>query len=431
MLDAAQRSKAALNFVVRLHGKSPESLLLKIADLHYNGTSSVSVMNDEVSVEALLKRGIERSDALDYAITGCVDMCAPGKTGGEGFSALLLCRILDMTLRNGDSRTLVGTIRNAGPRTGDPDSFSGFGELLNAFTAQASFQIRKIVKAAAIRDRLYAENLPAPHISAFMHGCLRSKRDVTRGGAVYDCEGILFMNSIANTVDSLYVIKKLIFEARLFTFRDLIHALDNNYTGYEHMHRVISELEGKWGNGNPESDEIARTVTTRLFEETYKYRSYKGGFFAPFINSMTAQTYDGRISMATPDGRKAARPYAASCNPYNVDRNGPTGVLRSVAAIDFSHVMGCAVNIRMHPSAIGRSQETRRKWISLIGAYFGMGGEQLQPTVVSTEVLRAARETPELYRDVIVKVGGYSAYFTDLGHEIQNEIIERSEHRMV
>lgn len=124
-------------------------------------------------------------------------------------------------------------------------------------------------------------------------------------------------------------------------------------------------------------------------------------------------------------------PFAASCNPYNVDRHGPTGVLRSVSALDFSEVMGCAVNIRMHPSGIGKTEEARRKWMWLIKSYFELGGAQLQPTVVSTEMLRAAQAEPEDYGDVIVKVGGYSAYFTDLGHEIQEEIISRSEHRSI
>ena len=428
MLEAAGDSKAALNFMVRLHKDSPAELFLKLAELHHQGNSSISVMNDEVSIGALEKRGLSHEDAVGYAITGCVDMVAPGKTGGEAFSALLLSRILDITLRNGDSQTPIGTIEGTGLKTGDPDSFTSFDQLIDAYIEQTAFQIQKIVKASHIRDRLYAEHLPAPYISAFMGGCLESRRDVTSGGAVYDLEGILFMNSIANVVDSLFVIKKLIFEQKRFTFKDLLNAIDKNFVGYENIHQWINDVDGKWGNGNPESDAIAHRVTKRIFEETFLYRTYKGGFYAPFINSMTTHTYDGRISIATPDGRKAAKPYAASCGPYNVEKCGITGVLRSVAAIDFSNVMGCAVNIRLHPSSIGQTEDTRNKWIALLKTYFQMGGEQLQPTVVSTEVLKAAQKDRENYRNVIVKVGGYSAYFVDLGYEIQNEIIARTEH---
>ncbi|HOX28625.1 MAG TPA: pyruvate formate lyase family protein, partial [bacterium] len=428
IIDSARSSRASLNFVVRLHPGSPEKLFLKIADIYYNGVSSISIMNDAVGVEAMKKRGFSEEDARDYAITGCVDMVAPGRTGGEAFSSLLLCRILDITLRNGDSKTPIGTIKNTGLKTGEPESFRTFDELINAFSRQASFAMEKLAEATRVRDRLYERLLPAPYISAFMQGCVEKGKDVTSGGAEYDFEGVLVMNSIANTVDSLYVIKKLIYERKLFTFRELLLAVDNNFKGFEHIRRAVLSVEGKWGNGNAESDEIARRITDGIFKETYKHRTHKGGFFAPFINSMTAHTIDGRVSIATPDGRCAGRPFAASCNPYNVERNGPTGVLRSVAAIDFSHVLGCAVNIRFHKSAIGETELTRKKWISLVKTYFELGGEQLQPTVVSPEILIAARKDPENYRDVIVKVGGYSAYFTELGSEIQNEIIDRSVH---
>jgi formate C-acetyltransferase len=429
MLDAAAESKAALNFAVRIHKDSPKELMLKVAELQSKGNSSISIMNDEIAIKALEKHGFSHEDALDYAITGCVDMCAPGKTGGEAFSSILLCRTLDMALRNGDAQVVICLVKDAGLKTGDPDDFKTFDEFLDAFCAQAALQIENIAKASFIRDRVHAENMPVPLISAFIEGCLEKRKDVTQGGAIYDLEGILFMNSIANLVDSLYVMKKLVYEQRCFTVKKLLEAIDSNYVGFEDMHRQILGLEGKWGNGNPESDSLAREVMSRLFEETYKYQTMKGGLFAPFINSMTAHTYDGRIFIATPDGRKAAKPFAASCNPYNVDAKGPTGVLKSVAALDYSHVLGCAVNIRMHPSGIGDTDEIRKKWISLIDTYFKMGGEQIQPTVVSTEVLRAAQKDPDAYQDVIVKVGGYSAYFVDLGYEIQEEIISRSEHR--
>ncbi len=428
ILEAAHRSKTALNIVVRIHRDSPRELILKVADLHYNGTSSISLMNDEISVAAMKKRGFSDPDSNDYAITGCVDMCAPGKTGGIGFSALLMARTLDMTLRNGNGKTLVGTVCDVGLKTGYPDTFSSFDEFFGAYVSQAKNMTKLIFDATHIRDRLYAEELPAPYISLFIRGCLEKKRDVTMGGAIYDLEGILFMNSIANVVDSLYVIKKLVFEERAFDFGTLISAIDNNFIGYEDIHRMIKALDGKWGNANPESDAIAHDLTKELFQDTYRYRTLKGGPYAPFINSMTSHTFDGRVSLATPDGRRAATPYAASCNPYNVDSRGLTGVLRSVAALDFTDVLGCAVNVRLHPSAIGESDEAREKYSSLIKTYFKLGGEQLQPTVASTEVLRLAQAQPENYSDLIVKVGGYSAYFVDLGREIQDEIISRSEH---
>jgi pyruvate-formate lyase len=432
ILDAADRSRASLNFVVRVHPKSPQELLLKVAELHSKGLSSVSIMNDEICIQTLRKRGFTQEDANNYGITGCVDMVAPGKTGGEGFSSMLMCSVLDLALRNGNTRTPMGILKNVGLKTGEPEDFKNFEQVLDAFFKQSDLMLDIIVKGAKIRDQLYAEKAPAPHISAFMQGPLESKKDITLGGAIYNVEGILYMCSIANTIDSLYVIKKLVFEQQKFTLRQLMDAVDHNYShGYEWVREEVMKLKGKWGNGNPESDELAHTVTTYLFEQTYKYRTFKDGFFAPFINSMTTHTYSGRISIATPDGRYAGKPFAASCNPYNVEENGPTGVLRSVAALDYSHVMGCAVNIRMHPSGIGKTVESRRKWMSLIQTYFKLGGEQLQPTVVSTKMLRDAQKNPDQYQGLIIKVGGYSAYFVDLGKEIQDEIISRTEHERI
>ena len=432
ILEAADRSKASLNFAVRFHDKSPEELYMKVTEIQYNGYSSISILNDNVCIEALKNRGISEQDANAYSITGCVDMCSPGKTGGISFSALLLCRTLDMTLRNGNCLTIGGLVKDVGLITGDPDDFKTFDEFLDAFYHQSDFVLNQIVKATTIRDRLFAKYFPAPYISAFMQGCFKRKKDVTQGGAFYEAEGILLMNSIANLVDSLFTIKKLIFDQKKFTFKELLKAIDHNFTnGHGHIHKLITGLEGKWGNGNLECDRLAREVTNHIFEETYKYKTYKGGVYAPFIISMTSHTYDGRIGLATPDGRLAGKPFAASCNPYNVEKNGPTGVLRSVAALDFQHVCGCAVNIRMHPSGIGKTEEARKKWIALLKTYFTLGGQQLQPTVVSTEVLKAAQKNPEPYRNIIVKVGGYSAYFTDLGKEIQDEVISRTEHKII
>ncbi|HOC92795.1 MAG TPA: pyruvate formate lyase family protein [bacterium] len=428
MLEAAERSKASLNFVVRLHPRSPEKLCRETANIHSRCVSSVSMMNDEICFAAMAKSGFSEEDANDYAITGCVDMAVAGRTGGEGFSSILLCRALDMALRNGDTKTAAGIVKGAGLRTGAPGSFKSFEQLLGAFFAQLDNEIVKIAAAARARDAVYARILPAPNISLFLKGTLDSMKDMTEGGADGGVEGVLLMSSVANVTDSLFTIKKLVFERGLFSLSRLIRAMDDNFKGHRRVRTAVLSLPGKWGNGNPESDDIARSVTNHIFGELKKHKTYKGGFLAPFINSMTAHTIDGRMSLATPDGRRAGMPFAASCNPYNVEKNGPTGVLKSIAAIDFTEVLGCAANIRLHPSAIGGSDETRDKWISLIKTYFRLGGEQLQPTVASAEMLRRAQKNPGAHRDIIVKVGGYSAYFTELGREIQNEIISRSEH---
>jgi len=427
-VEAAHRSRAVTNLSVRVHEKTPDALLLRVADSLHKGTSSYSLFSDEINIEAMQRRGFSEPDARDYAVMGCVETTCPGKTGSMSACALLLNRLLDLVLRNGDSAILAGTIHGEGLRTGDPDGFRSFDEFLDALQAQGAHFIRKIVDGCNLKDRLYEEHLPAPLISAFLDGCLRSGKDVTAGGAVYDLAGISMINSIANLVDSLLVIKKMVFEQRRIDFKTLREAVDSDFRGHEDLLRDIRQLPGKWGNGDPETDELAARVTKGLFEETYRYRNHKGGPFTVFAISMITHTLDGRLSVASPDGRRAASPYAASCNPYNVEKSGVTAALRSVAALPYEDMMGCAVNVKFHPSAIGESLEARQKWLALIRAYFRIGGSQIQPTVASARTLREAQSAPDRHRDLIVKVGGYSTYFVDLGREIQDEVIARTEH---
>ena len=427
-VEAAHRSKAITNLSVRVSPRTPESLLNEIAEYLGQGTSSYSLFNDEINIAAMEKRGFSGPDARDYAVMGCVEATCPGKTGSMSANALLLTRLLDMTLRNGDARTITGTIHKDGLPTGGPGDFSSFDELLAAFFRQGRHFIKKIVDASNLRDRVMAEQLPAPYISAFMDGCLQKRKDVTQGGGKYDLSGISMINSIANLTDALWVIKNLVFEEKAFTLKQLVDAVDDNFQGHEEIYRRIKKLKGKWGNGNPGCDRLAAEVMQELFSETYKYATYKGGPFVVYVISMITHTFDGRLSIASPDGRKAATPFAASCNPYNVERSGVTAALRSVAGLPFEDVMGCAVNMKFHPTALGADPATRAKWASLIRTYFKLGGSQLQPTCVSAETLRDAQQNPERHGDLIVKVGGYSTYFTDLGREIQQEIIDRTEH---
>jgi pyruvate-formate lyase len=427
ILEAAYHSKTVMNVAVRLHKQSPEALYMMISRLYYHKISNISVMNDDICIKALMNYGYTLEDARDYAVISCADICTAGKSGAQGVSSVLLCNILDTTLRNGSNNTLLGSIDNVGPKTGKPESFRTFEDFLDAFKSQTRYALQLVAKGAEIRDNVYARQLPAPFISAFTPDTLKSKKDVTAGGATYNTEYILLMNSIANVIDSLYVIKRLVYDRPHFSLEKLIQAIDNNFIGYEDMYRCINKLEGKWGNGEPDVDRFAGDISRFLFESINTFKNFRNGQFVPGIVSMTTHTIAGRLGIATPDGRKAARPYAASCSPYNVEKCGPTGVLRSVSALDLQYVLNCSVNIRFHSSAIGKNNEVRKKWISLLRTYFDLGGIQLQPTVASTDELRAAQREPEQYRDLIVKVGGYSVYFTELGRELQEEIISRTE----
>ncbi len=427
-LRAAHTSRAITNISLRVAPDTPDALLLTVAELLAQGTSSFSLFNDPLNRDAMERRGFAPEHALDYAVMGCVETTCPGRTGGMSANALLLARVLDVTLRNGDARTLAGPLRDEGLRTGELASFIDFEALVQAFLAQARHFVGRLVAGSNLRDRVFAGHLPAPHISAFTLGCVAKAADVTCGGGEYDLSGISMINSIANLTDSLYVIKKLVFEQRRVDLPTLLAAVDANFVGHADLEHAIRALPGKWGNGAAETDALAARLMGELSAMTTAHRSFKGGPFVTYAISMTTHTIDGRLSLASPDGRRAATPYAASANPANVERAGITGVLRSVAALPGAELMGCAVNARFHPSAIGHHPAARARWVALLRTYFELGGPQLQPTVASAEVLRAARRQPEAHRDLIVKVGGYSTYFVDLGAEIQDEIIARTEH---
>jgi formate C-acetyltransferase len=429
IVDAAYTSRAVTNINVRVHPGTPDELLDRVAHHLAGGASSYALVNDEVIIDAMVRRGFTLPDARDYAIMGCVEATCPGKTGSMSASALQLARVLDTTLRNGDAALLTGVLHGEGLRTGHPDSFGEFDDLVEAFLAQARHFIGGIVAGSNLRDELYAEVMPAPLISAFMDGCVTSGRDVTAGGATYDLSGISMINSVANVVDALHVIRSLVFEQQLCTLSELVTAIDDDFVGHEALLESIDALPGKWGNGDPSTDALAARVTGALFGEVVRHRSPKGAPFVVYAISMIVHTIDGRLSIASADGRRLGTPFAASCNPANVERSGVTGALRSVASLPNRDLMGCAVNLKLHTSAIGEQAATRAKWVALVRTYFALGGEQLQPTCVDADALRDAQRNPSDYRDLIVKVGGYSTYFVDLGVEIQEEIISRTEHR--
>jgi formate C-acetyltransferase len=429
VIEAAHGSKAVTNVNVRIHPGSPDHLLDRVAAHLGAGTSSFALVNDEVMVEAMQRRGFTEADARDYAIMGCVEATCPGRTGAMSANALQLTRLLDLTLRNGDAAVISGTLQGEGLRTGRVESFETFDDLLDAFMRQARHFISQIVAGSNLRDELHAELLPTPMISAFIQGCLANEADVTAGGATYDLSGISMINSIANVVDALHVIRTLVFDRRLLTLSELMAAVDADFVGHDRTLAAVQAVPGKWGNGDPSTDALAARITGELFAETYRHRSPKGAPFVAYAISMIVHTIDGRLSIASPDGRRLGTPFAASCNPANVESSGVTAALRSVAALPYEDMLGCAVNLKLHTSAIGESAASRAKWASLVRTYFRLGGQQLQPTCVDAASLRAAQHNPTEYRDLIVKVGGYSTYFVDLGIEIQDEIIARTEHR--
>jgi formate C-acetyltransferase len=304
-----------------------------------------------------------------------------------------------------------------------PDSFE---ELMTGFEKQLDHAIDEIVKGVNVVDREYTK-WPTPFISMTIEGCLETGRDITSGGALYDVSAVTF-TGLANATDSLMALKKAVYEEKWLSLEDLLDTMDRNYRGREGLRRKLLNRIPKFGNDHDEVDEIARRIMDMAFQKICGRSNIRGGRFSPAYVSLALHILFGQTLGATPDGRLAGTPICNSLSPVNgTERNGTTAVLNSITKIDTSRLStGAAVNLKFHPQIL-RSQEAKEKLAHLLRTFFAEGGPQLQVTLADAETLRDAMRQPDKYPDLLVKVGGYSALFTDLGDDIQEDIIARTE----
>jgi len=426
-MDACKNMKNLTNtFSIRVSSKSSDEWLEKIAEV-YSVTSGPAIFNDDVIIPALVNSGTSLEDARDYAVIGCVEPTSAGNTFGcTSGNDISLVGVLEMTLTNGMIRMLG---RRTGPQTGDPRKFSSFEQFMDAFKKQLQNSIDLIHQLVEIKDEVYAQNYPNPYISATLEGCVENAMDMTWGGAKYNFNSISG-RGLGTTVDSLAAIKKMVFDDKMVTMKELIDALENNFRGKkgEMLRQKLLHKAPKYGNDNDYVDDIAREVAGTFCDMVMAKKAWRGGPYRPSFFSYGMHVLDGNLLGATPNGRKAREPTSNSLSPSNgVEKNGPTAILKSCAKIDHTKIPnGCALNIKLLPTLL-RDQERRKKLASLIKAYFKLGGSEVQLNVVDTQTLREAQKHPEKYRDLVVRVSGYNAYFVDLGKAIQDDIIARQE----
>jgi len=425
ILQAFSNVKAMGNtFTIRLSEKNPPSFWRAALGV-YRRTSGAALYNDEQAVPALQACGYSLADARDYGIIGCVEPTSDGNTFGcTSGNDLSFVAALEMALLNGRLR-LMG--RRIGPATGDPRRFRTFEELLNAFKRQVAFMIGIVAKGANLKDAAYAELFPNPLVSATLHGCLERARDMTNGGADYRF-GSISARGLGTAADSLAAIKYFVYDRGVLTMDKLLNLLDRNFAGEETTRAILANKAPKYGEDDERADAVAREIVAFFCREVGAQRTIHGDRFRPGFFSYGMHVLDGMVLGATPDGRRAGEPISNSFSPTNrAGRQGPTAIFRSVAKIDHRPIAnGCALNIKLSP-AMFNGEEHLEKMIALVRGYFAMGGMEVSPNVVSNEQLRAAQARPDEYRDLVVRVSGYSAFFTDLGRPLQDEIISRTE----
>lgn len=456
---------------VRVWNGSPHEFLIKAAELTRTGIGLPAYYNDEVIIPALQNRGLSLEDAREYNIIGCVEPQKAGKTEGWHDAAFFnMCRPLELVFSNGmDKGEMVGI------PTGDVTQMKTFDEFFDAYKKQMEYCISLLVNADNAIDVAHAERCPLPFLSCMIDDCLKEGKSVQEGGAVCNFTGPQGFG-IANMADGLFAIRKLVYEDKKVSMKELKEALAWNYDKgldaqsagdmtemimkamqkagrnvdastaegllktfmgmkpgeqktqrFKEIHDMIDEVP-KFGNDIPEVDYFAREVAYTYTKPLQKYNNPRGGKFQAGLYPVSANVPLGGQTGATPDGRYAHTPVADGVSPSaGKDVKGPTAAATSVSRLDHFIVSnGTLFNQKFHPSALS-GREGLEKFVALIRGYFDQKGMHMQFNVVDRQTLLDAQEHPEKYKHLVVRVAGYSALFTTLSRSLQDDIIRRTE----
>jgi len=385
--------------------------------------------NDEVIIRSLVGRGIPLEDAREYGIIGCVEPTVPGKEwpcfGSTGsFGGVTLISVLNLCI-HGNVNIMTGA--EGWLPCKKLYEYESFEELKAEYERQVRYYVDFEQKIFQFFEVVYSEFFPCLSASVMMDGCMESGKDVTWGGAKYNALGVM-TNTFANTADSLMTIKKLCFDWKKVSLRELYDALCANWEGYENLRQMILNEVPHYGNDNDEVDELARWCSSVYADSLTSYVGPRNCAMAAGSLTLTANVMIGKMTPATPDGRRAGEPMADAISPrQGAAVNGPVSYVKSAAKLEhWKFSCGNQLNIRFDPRSV-EGDEGTRKLRELIEAYFKLGGLQLQFNVVATEELRKAQKDPIAYKDLIVRIAGFSTYFVHMTPDVQEDFINRSE----
>jgi trans-4-hydroxy-L-proline dehydratase len=411
--------------MVQISKKSPDRLLHRALKIIKTGYGQPSLFNTDAIIAEMLRQGKSIIDARNGGSSGCVETGAFGKESYILTGYFNLPKVLEITLHNGvDPRTG----KCIGIKSGEPSSFQTFDDFFEAFKKQLQYFIDIKIKGNVIIERLWAEYLPAPFLSILIDDCIAKGKDYNDGGARYNSSYIQGVG-LGTITDSLTSIKYNVFDQNKVSMEELINALNKDYNGYSTIQEQFWHQTPKYGNDNDYADEILRLVFESYFSVIDGRPNTKGGHFRINLLPTTCHIYFGSVVGATPDGRNCGEPLSEGISPVQgADRKGPTAVLKSASKIDHLRTGGTLLNQKFTPQLLS-TEEDLIKLGHLIRTYFTMDGHHIQFNIVNAETLKKAQKEPEKYRDLIVRVAGYSDYFVDLGESLQNEIIKRTEQK--
>ncbi len=410
--------------MVQVSKMSPDRFIYRTLNITKTGYGQPSFFNTDAIVQELLSQGKSLEDARNGGASGCVEAGAFGTEAYILSGYFNLPKVLEVTLHNGiDPRTgkMIGLL------TGDPATFSSFDQLMQAFQKQLNHFIRIKIEGNNTIGKIFAEKMPVPFLSLIIDDCITNGTDYNAGGARYNTTYIQGVG-LGTITDSLTAIRHHVFDRKLVSMSGLMRADDQNFKDFEELQLELVYHTPKYGNDEDYADDQARLVFELFYAAVNGQANAIGGTHRINLLPTTCHVYFGSVTGATADGRNAWQPLSEGISPVQgADRKGPTAVLKSAAKIDHIRTGGTLLNQKLSPDFF-EGDESIHKMSSLIRSYFRMDGHHIQFNVVSADTLRDAQQHPELYRDLIVRVAGYSDYFNDLGEDLQNEIIKRTEH---
>ncbi|OYT14934.1 MAG: hypothetical protein B7C24_15675 [Bacteroidetes bacterium 4572_77] len=410
--------------MIQVSHKNPDDFIIRALKIVKTGFGQPSIFNTDAIIQELLNQGKTINDARNGGASGCVETGAFGTESYILTGYFNLPKILELCLYNGfDPRTK----KQIGPKTGDITTFSSFSQLLSAFQLQLQHFIDLKIKGNNIIERLWAKKLPAPFLSLFIDDCISQAKDYNAGGARYNSSYIQGVG-LGSLADSLSALKYWVFDKKERSLFDFFQLTKTNFEHSEDFRQRILEETPKYGNDDDRADNLVQFIFESFYKAVNNRPTYRGGKFRINLLPTTSHVYFGSVIGALPDGRKAQKPLSEGISPFQgADIKGPTAVLKSASKIDHLRTGGTLLNLKLNPSLLNNDLGiTQVK--NLIRTYFKMNGHHIQFNVVKASVLKDAQIKPEEYRDLIVRVAGYSDYFIELTEELQEEIIRRTEH---
>jgi formate C-acetyltransferase len=425
MLDViATMRQVQPNPSVQISKKSPAWFLEHAARVIREGMGKPDLFNCDLIVQELIRQGKTVEDARAGGTSGCVETGAFGKESYILTGYFNMPKVLEITLNNGldpESGKQIGL------STGDPASFETFDELFEAYRRQLRHFIDIKIRGNNVIERLYARYLPAPFLSLLTDDCIATGMDYHEGGARYNTNYIQGVG-LGTMSDALTAIKYHAFDEQTLSMEGLLTALRDNFDGQERLRQLLLNRTPKYGNDDDYADSVMVDVFEAYFDAIDGRPTPRGGTYRVNMLPTTVHVYFGSVVGATPDGRRAGAPLSEGISPVQgADRKGPTAVLKSVTKMDHARTGGTLLNQKFAPRLL-ETEDGLQKLVHLIRAYFKMDGHHVQFNVIDAATLRAAQANPGQYRDLIVRVAGYSDHFCGLSKALQDEIIARTEH---